>query len=353
MISNPGRDEENFDMVSCTNGETNKIQFGLPIGPIPEEKKKEETIHDEKKEFIIIPQPKTNSEASQGKKEEIEEKITEPDTKNQELFNQTENKLRPLKITEEEIEGFLEVYLRKISPEIKESYPMMAEILKRTHNSPEPYFMIYSSDLTKNAFDLLKEGIEGLTIFCRESNPNNKRITILHASSIGNLKVSKFIELIIEYIWKTVNCSEIRVELTYLRQGENFEPFSELKKAFCEDNKFKWKTLLNDSTKESGKRVVAFGLSKPSNLQYIDNTSSYNITFKQAVILSFSSKYAKDTIPIIQPNWIASCSLLQALNLIQQSSEEEDTKVHTLVKMNSILRSKVYNNRINEILGWA
>ena len=275
----PEAKQENKVVENFPNHKTNQEIKEEKTEEIKEEIK--EAIKEEEKEKIenTLPSPEAKQEDKEEKKialpaqpepnqEDKIKKDNEPAVREQ---NNSIRYLRPLKISDEEIEGFLENYLAKIQPEIKESYPSLQDILKRSRNSSEAYYMLHTSlENTKTEHELIKDGIEGIAIFCKENPFDNKRVTILHASTVDPKKMSAFLGNLIDYIWKMVFCMEIRVELTYIRQGNNYEPLPELKNTFCQDNNFKWKTLLNNSTIETGKRVVALGCSKPTTAEFLN-----------------------------------------------------------------------------------
>lgn len=76
---------------------------------------------------------------------------------------------------------------------------------------------------------------------------------------------------LVNYIWKNVNCDEIRVGIAHIPQGQGkFIQYEPLKIAF-QNLGFRWKTLVND---EKGGRILVLGLNRPENVLF-DNLKYY------------------------------------------------------------------------------
>ena len=168
--------------------------------------------------------------------------------------------LKPLKLKESEIEAFLTDYLQKLPALLKDSYANIPELIKRTQSSPESYWMIPTEGTT----------FEGLIVFYIDHTFELKRATVLHASTVDMANVSKFIGMVIEYIWANVECAEIRAELRYIQKEGDFAPYDALKDAYCKDNGFRWKTLLNDTTKGYEQRTLVLGIARPSEAIFLN-----------------------------------------------------------------------------------
>ena len=173
--------------------------------------------------------------------------------------------IKPLKITEPEAAKLLAWYQNHTSSKILQSYCPLSELITKAESGYEPYWLCYANDtyplegasnlLRDSSFDLLR----GLAVFHIDPASQQKpRVTILHASTLEETKVPDLVRKLVEYIWKNVNCEEIRVELTHFMQEGRLAPCDVLKASF-QGMKFRWKTLIND---QQGKRVVVLGLAR-------------------------------------------------------------------------------------------
>lgn len=158
---------------------------------------------------------------------------------------------KPLAIKESEISNFLNKYYEKLPKNIRESYINPTELLKKINTCSEAYW------LCKN-----DESCENFTVFCLEKNFEPLRTTILHASFIDLTKdMKEYIKNIVNYIWKNINCQEIRVELKYVQEKSEPAPCEKLNEAYTQ-NGFKWKNLKSDN-KKTGIRTTVLGISRP------------------------------------------------------------------------------------------
>ena len=92
--------------------------------------------------------------------------------------------------------------------------------------------------------------------------------------NINHLK--KAIEQVIDFIWKKVYCSNIRIEIYHLKDETTgqFKVEADVKNAFTAKG-FKWKTLSNDPV--SGKRAQIMQLNKPATVGAFENLRKLDI----------------------------------------------------------------------------
>ncbi len=163
---------------------------------------------------------------------------------------ETARKLPALLWKESEAESLLSSYQLKLPQPLQETYASPHDVLRRAKNSREAYW------LRPGAF-------EGLAVFCLEPAFEQQKASILHISTVEPGELSGFVTALVQHIWANVNCSEIRVELRYTH-GKEYAPYEPVKAAYMKDNGFRWKTLLNESAKTGGQRVLVLGLARPS-----------------------------------------------------------------------------------------
>lgn len=86
------------------------------------------------------------------------------------------------------------------------------------------------------------------------SASNEQRAYIRHLSTLNLDHLKKAIEQVVDFIWRKVHCSNIRIEIFHLKDevSGQFKVEVEVKNAFAA-NAFKWKTLSNDPI--TGKRA--------------------------------------------------------------------------------------------------
>lgn len=107
-----------------------------------------------------------------------------------------------------------------------------------------------------------KKEVKGMMVFNQASNEPT-RVNLFHLSSVDTSSYEEVLDLALDFIWKTMHCSSIRVFLHHFRQAEDKMKVNEEIKALLKQRRFKWKTLKNEVS--TGMRIeVMEGL----NLEY-------------------------------------------------------------------------------------
>ena len=176
--------------------------------------------------------------------------------------------IKPLDITDAEISQFLQLYKQAASPLMMDSYCPLNSLVEKAQAGYEPYWLTYSSSkFTKET--LSKKGlgsVQGFAVFHTDPTSLAKpRVFILHASILNESsdpgRLNSFLANLLEYIWTNINCEEIRVSLLHFRQNDGkLAPYDLLKSAY-QENKFRWKTLVND---QQGNRAIVLAITRPS-----------------------------------------------------------------------------------------
>lgn len=106
------------------------------------------------------------------------------------------------------------------------------------------------------------------------------------------------LELIVDFIWRRINCDHVRVELNHIKDKDGklaADPF--IKKVFSESG-FRWKTLQNDP--KTGKRAQIMQLNKPTTGEKFEALPKFEnprklklgaepITIKSAILIGLGS----------------------------------------------------------------
>jgi hypothetical protein len=92
-----------------------------------------------------------------------------------------------------------------------------------------------------------KEGIHGMLIFNQDSSEPT-RVNLFHVSSVSESKFEEVLDMSLEWIWKTMHCTKIRVFLNHYThaQEENKLMVNENVKNALKQRRFKWQRLGND-----------------------------------------------------------------------------------------------------------
>eukprot|EP01022_Parablepharisma_sp_SALTPOND_P001249 TRINITY_DN105925_c0_g1_i1.p1 TRINITY_DN105925_c0_g1~~TRINITY_DN105925_c0_g1_i1.p1 ORF type:complete len:493 (-),score=44.28 TRINITY_DN105925_c0_g1_i1:1246-2724(-) len=249
----------------------------------------------------------------------------------------SEPSLLPLNMTDCDVPKFLGWYQAKVSEKFIKSYSPLEQLLEKTQTGYNPIWLCYASEryakegasrlLENNSID---NAVHGFAVFHIDpASQIRSRVLILHASvsdeSTDPKKLPEFLRQLMEYIWKNVNCDEIRIELSHFTQEDGkLAAYSALKDAL-QELKFRWKTLISD---QEGNRVVVLGANRPENMPFEDSLKAINcknepITFKHAVVFSLSeteTAQKKSMTDTVGPHSL--CSYLEALkSFIKKSAE--------------------------------
>jgi len=218
---------------------------------------KDQLVQEQKEDEVL----KVEDSSNKIEEQSINNTHKNEHKENDEVLDEDEKLvLRPLRMKESEIKGFLEHYQKKISKQLLESYSPFSELLETSFSGYEPYWLCL--------IDKDKFSIKGLAVF--HLDPESKirsRVMILHASVTVEENLNDFLKELINFIWANVNCEEIRVGIVHIEQDNTKSaPYLPLKTAY-QNLSFKWKTLAND---ENGKRVLILGLNRPITEQFLN-----------------------------------------------------------------------------------
>jgi len=260
--------------------------------------------------------------------------------------------LCPLKIRDIDVPKLVEWYKSKVDDNFVKSYCALEDLLERSQIGHNPIWLGYSSHEdgfnlieAKNTFDL-----KGLAVIhiCPSSQLRT-RVVILHASVIQKElnSLSDFLQKLINYIWTTINCDEIRVELLHFIQDTKLAPYELLKYEY-QELKFKWKMLIND---QYGNRVLVLGVNRPEDKPFNKGLDCKRepIVFKHGVVLTLTDKLVDvNSEEIKMPKLYSLCSYLQAIKQFEESNcylslpnEEDNTLTESVMKSKNKLSAIV------------
>eukprot|EP00826_Nyctotherus_ovalis_P060829 TRINITY_DN8586_c0_g1_i1.p1 TRINITY_DN8586_c0_g1~~TRINITY_DN8586_c0_g1_i1.p1 ORF type:complete len:415 (-),score=54.22 TRINITY_DN8586_c0_g1_i1:884-2128(-) len=233
--------------------------------------------------------------------------------------------LLPLKMRDVDVPELLEWYQSKLPIKFAKSYCPLPDLLAKSQSGQNPIWLGYSSSKTALSIANHKNflNIEGLAVAHIDASSRvGVKAVILHASvlSENTSELREFLEKLVDYVWRHVNCDEVRVELLHFVQGDKLGPYEVLKSEF-QGLKFRWKTLMNDS---EGNRTLVLGASRPEGKVFDKrkglDCKSEPITFKHGVILSLTDKPIEQEDDECKPQTLYSlCSYLQILKEVDSS----------------------------------
>lgn len=93
--------------------------------------------------------------------------------------------------------------------------------------------------------------------------PSQHRVVIHHISTIKARELEKALELVVNFIWRNIQCDHIRFELFHTKDPSGVLGADPHFKQCLQNVGFKWKTLRNNP--ETGKRSQIMQLDRPSD----------------------------------------------------------------------------------------
>jgi hypothetical protein len=132
----------------------------------------------------------------------------------------------------------------------------------------DPQFLFFTS---KGGGD---DKVKGLLVFNQDSAvskvpntsgpltcTNETKVNLLHVSSVDGDQIEQYLDLGLDYIWKTMHCNQIRAQLLHFMQVnpktgvEKPMSFDVLKTLFKQRN-FKWKQLKHETETDTRTEVL-------------------------------------------------------------------------------------------------
>jgi len=121
----------------------------------------------------------------------------------------------------------LTAYYEKLSPALRQSYAPPETIAQVCMNGYDPQFMF----LTAKSGGSVADRVKGLLVFSQESTLVNKpvvddakpslkmekqtKVMLHHLSAIDETVLEDFVDLGLDFIWKTMHCSAIKINLRH------------------------------------------------------------------------------------------------------------------------------------------
>ena len=260
---------------------------------------------------------------------------TEGIVKNVEL-NKVEEKfldIYPMKITDIIASKLLNWYAKKLPHNFTKSYCPLEKLIEKSQTGYNPIWLGYGEQETDFNFvckenTFTEKKIKGLIVIHIDPASQLKpRILILHASILNEkaviTRLPDLLKKLMDYIWKNVNCDEVRVELSHFLQNGKLAPYEYLKTEF-QNLKFRWKTLISD---QQGNRMVVLGINRPED-KLFDSSKGFNckcepITFKHSIAIAVTNKNIKEIAKKTEVKGTQSlCCYLEAMKSMETPSCE-------------------------------
>jgi len=164
--------------------------------------------------------------------------------------------IRPLDLYEDQTEGYLKTYLEKLDKGMHDSFLSDPKILlERANMGQDPMW-----------FELVDGGKPaGLAVAHIDNTAfTSRRLVILHFTAENRELYQVFLGKFVEHLWKTDECSEIKISLYYLEdQNNNLGADKQLQESIKKLG-FRWKQLTND--KYTGKRYIDYSMKRPEGV---------------------------------------------------------------------------------------
>ena len=167
--------------------------------------------------------------------------------------------LQPLKLHAAEFVDFCKDYYQKLVPEIRNSF-----------YDPETLFKVMEAGYERHYLKIVayhdgRKMAHGLACVNVDQNyRQGHRAFLRHVSVIRPELFPQALRLIIDFIWRRVQCEHIRLEQFHMKDPNNEKRLQvdPMLKEALKVEKFRWQSLINDPN--SGKRSQLMQLMKPA-----------------------------------------------------------------------------------------
>lgn len=160
-------------------------------------------------------------------------------------------KLVGYSIEESNFKTFVGAYLERLDNVQKNSFAQLDQLIQNTLDGYDIHVLV----LVKELEEVKPQNIDGLVIFNQESTavrlPNGNyaiKTVIQHISTVDINQRTELFDQTLAYIWKNTHCGFIRINLFHMVNEEGKLKADPGIKEILKLRKFKWKTLINDSS---------------------------------------------------------------------------------------------------------
>jgi len=237
--------------------------------------KSETQVNQEKEKSpkkIVSPQKETE------KVEKIKlEEDSSPKTKNQ--FNSS-SYVEAIDLYEDEVEEYVNLYLKKIDNKMKESFISDPKaLLERANLGQDPiWFNIIDPSQHDQRAGFAVAHIDN-TIFTA------RRMVILHFTTENRDNYQELLSKFVDYLFINDECNEIKISLYYIEDENNNLGADKQLQDCIKKLGFRWKQLTND--KYTNKRYIDYILKRPENVvAKVQKNNDEPIHVKSVVVLS-------------------------------------------------------------------
>ena len=177
--------------------------------------------------------------------------------------------LRGWRLRESEYAKEVGAYFKRLDQTQRDSFAPIGQMIPASLNGSD----LHVITMVNRGEEPSADTINALAIFNQEANASKTsngtsaiKVVLHHVSAIHIEQRNSVFDQVLEYIWKNMHCSAIRVPLFHLKDKKTgqLKADPDLKELF-KSRKFKWKTIMNDDT--TGQR---------SEIQEVANTFFIN-----------------------------------------------------------------------------
>eukprot|EP00347_Sterkiella_histriomuscorum_P021246 403334687 len=237
--------------------------YSLPVDD-DDVKIDQQVIAPQKIDFSQVQKTADKQPAIQKAQEEVKkiDNDSKPADKPQELApiqepEQVNFKLEPLGLKESEFPLMMKNYMSTLDVRMLQSFYDCDLLVQKQDNGYERHYLKLINEKTNQQ--------EGIAIFnIDHTMQNEQRAFIRHVSTKNFSYLQQALTQVMDYIWKYVDCSNIRVEIYHQKDEASgkIQADPDIKNAFTKCG-FKWKTLSNDPV--TGKRAQVMQANRPPN----------------------------------------------------------------------------------------
>lgn len=166
--------------------------------------------------------------------------------------------LESMRIKVEEVPEFFSFYKTRLLPSVRASNNESEQLFADMEEGYERHYMKIVSFR-----DGAKYGNGMVFLNVDHTVPLQQRVIIRHISTIKAKELEKAFELVVNFIWRNIQCDNIRFELFHTKDQTGALKADPNFKACLQKAGFKWKNLRNDPT--TGKRSQIMQLDRPKD----------------------------------------------------------------------------------------
>lgn len=165
---------------------------------------------------------------------------------------------------ERDLVPLIEAYYSRLSPAMRQSYAPPESLVQMCLANYDPHFL-FLVDQQKQGSQADK--VQGLLVFNQDTTVNRKevkeangelslaretKVLLHHLSVLNEAALDEYVDLGLDFIWKTMHCTSIKAQLHHFMQEDPKAPGTQklrgndALKSLFKKRVFRWKTLKNE-----------------------------------------------------------------------------------------------------------